>query len=174
MKPSMPVKNEITTRDNKMISKPDSPAPLAVRLLRLVFNREVIVYLFVGVLTTLVNIGVFTVLSHFLGHDRWWLSNAPAIFLAILFAYVCNRIFVFRSHGPILQELYRFFISRIAISLLFEYGAMFLLYNLLRLTALISFLQWEISVSKLLTQVFVVIGNYVLSKLFIFNRSKSA
>ncbi len=149
-------------------AEPEVSRPQTLRLLRLVVNREVILYLIVGGVTTLVNLGVFTVLSYFIGHQRWWVSNIPAIMIAILVAYILNRLLVFRSHGPVLKELYRFFSSRILISLLFEYGAMFLLYNIIGLTLLIPLMRWEISVSKVLSQFFVVVGNYLVSKFYIF------
>ncbi len=140
------------------------------KLFRLFFNREVILYLIAGVLTTLVNIAVFTLLSAIWGHDRWWLSNFPAIVLAILFAFFANRIFVFRSKGPLWNEMGKFFLSRIFISLIFEYGAMFLLYNIIGLRAVWLLFGLEISISKLLTQIFVMAGNYILSKWFIFKK----
>ncbi|MDW7657546.1 MAG: GtrA family protein [Bacillota bacterium] len=134
------------------------------------FNREIITYVIAGVLTTLVNLAVFTLLSRVFGHDRWWVSNLPAIIAAIIFAFFANRIFVFQSHGPVWQEMGKFFMSRIFISLLFEYGAMFLLYNVFGLKTVWQLFSWELSVSKLLTQVLVMAGNYVISKFFVFNR----
>jgi putative flippase GtrA len=138
------------------------------QILGAVFCREVIVYVIAGVLATLVNIAVFTILSQIFGNNRWWLSNFPAIIAAIIFAFFTNRIFVFRSHGPFWQELWKFCASRALISLLFEYGAMFLLYNLIGFTATWHFLKWDIVIAKLLTQVLVMAGNYILSKWFIF------
>jgi len=141
---------------------------LIVRIWHLFFNREVIVYFIAGVLATLVNLIVFTLLSNVFGRDRWWLSNLPAIIAAILFAFFTNRIVVFRSKGNIWTEMVRFFAARVFTSLLFEYGAMFLLYNVIGLTYGIPILQWQLSVSKLLTQILVMVGNYVISKWFIF------
>ncbi len=137
---------------------------------RLLFNREVITYLIAGVLTTLVNLLIFTVLTRFFGADRWWISNLPAIFLAMLFAFYVNRLWVFRSHGPVLKEMIHFFAGRIVISLAFEYGAMYLLYNLLGLRQSLALLSWSLPISKLLTQALVVVGNYFISKWLIFNR----
>ena len=136
-------------------------------LIRFLFSREVITYVIAGVLTTLVNLAVFTLLSSLFGQERWWISNLPAIVAAILFAFFANRFFVFQSHGPIWQEMGKFFMSRIFISLLFEYGAMFLLYNILGIDKTWHLLRWDLSVSKLLTQVLVLVGNYVVSKWFV-------
>jgi len=144
------------------------------RFCRGLFSREVILYVIVGVLTTLVNLAVFTLLSALFGNDRWWLSNAPAILSAILFAFFTNRIFVFRSKGPILAELWKFLVSRLFVSLAFEYGAMFLLYDLIGLKSSLYIFSGGILISKLLTQVLVMAGNYVLSKWFIFTTKSAA
>ena len=143
------------------------------RVSGLFFNREVIVYIIAGALTTLVNLIVFTLLSRLFGTDMWWISNFPAIGAAIIFAFCVNRKYVFKSKGPVWQELARFLTGRLFTALAFEYGAMFLLYNVLGLQQVISAGSWELSVSKLLTQVLVLIGNYVISKLFVFNRHES-
>ncbi|NLM78487.1 MAG: GtrA family protein [Ruminococcaceae bacterium] len=141
------------------------------KLLRFFFSREMILYVIAGVLTTLVNIIVFTLLSTAIGHDRWWLSNFPAITASILFAFFVNRSFVFRSAGPLWQEFGKFVLSRAVVSLAFEYGGMFLLYDVLGLTTVWPILRWELPVSKLLTMFLVLAGNYVLSKWFIFRKS---
>jgi putative flippase GtrA len=136
----------------------------------LILNREVIVYIIAGVLTTLVNLIVFTIMSRLVGTDMWWVSNFPAISAAVVFAFWVNRRFVFRSHGPVWHELFRFLTGRLFTALVFETGAMFLFYNLFGWDQVISFGNWELAVSKLLTQVLVMTGNYVISKLFVFNR----
>jgi putative flippase GtrA len=144
------------------------------RIIKVTFSREVIVYLIAGVLATLVNVVVFTLLCAVFGNDQWWISNAPAILAAILFAFFANRIFVFRSRGPILQEFWKFFTSRILISLAFEYGAMALLYDLIGLRGSLYIFYWDILIAKLLTQILVMAGNYIVSKWFIFTAKKPA
>ncbi|MDD2580094.1 MAG: GtrA family protein [Eubacteriales bacterium] len=152
--------------------QPQLPAPgdssRRSHWLRLVFNREVITYLIVGGLTTLVNLAVFSLLSRVVGYRFWWVSNAVAIPASILFAYVANRLLVFRSNAPVLQEMVRFFASRVVVSLVFEYGAMALLYDVIGLTGTIHIWRWELLISKLLSQIFVIVGNYLISKFFVF------
>jgi len=138
------------------------------RLFKLIWQREIITYLIAGVLATLVNLLVFMLLSQVFGPERWYLTNAPAISASLLFAFFTNRWFVFRSRGPVWLEFRRFVGSRILISLLFEYGAMYLLFNLLGIQLEIPVGSLSLSVSKVLTQFLVVAGNYVMSKLFIF------
>lgn len=146
------------------------------RIIKFMFSREVIVYFIAGVLATLVNVGVFALLTKVFGADRWWASNLPAIAAAMLFAFFSNRIVVFRSHGPFFQELWKFFSSRILVSLLFEYGAMYLIYNLIGFTAAFHFSPGDegLLYAKLITQVLVMVGNYVFSKLFIFTHKPAA
>jgi len=138
------------------------------RLFRLFWQREIITYLIAGVLATLVNLLVFMLLSQVFGPERWYLTNAPAISASLLFAFFTNRWFVFRSKGPVWLEFRRFVGSRILISLLFEYGAMYLLFNVMGIQLEIPIGSLSLSVSKVLTQFLVVAGNYVMSKLFIF------
>jgi putative flippase GtrA len=108
-------------------------------------------------------------LSEVFGPDRWYLTNIPAIGAALVFAFFTNRWFVFRSKGPFWVEAKRFIGSRILVSLVFEYGTMYLLYDLLHITGSIPVGSLSLSISKVLTQFCVIVGNYVLSKLFIFN-----
>jgi putative flippase GtrA len=143
------------------------------RIFKVLFSREVVVYVIAGVAATVVNVAVFTLLCQVFGNNNWWLSNLPAIVAAIIFAFFANRIFVFRSHGPFWPELWKFCASRVLISLVFEYGAMFLLYNLIKFTATWHFLYWDIVIAKLLTQVLVMIGNYIISKWFVFTAKKA-
>ena len=138
------------------------------RLFRLFWQREIITYLIAGVLATLVNLVVFMLLSQVFGAERWYLTNAPAITAALLFAFFTNRWFVFQSKGPAWLEFRRFIGYRILVSLLFEYGAMYLLYDILSIRTEIPIGSMSLSLSKVLTQFLVVAGNYVMSKLFIF------
>ncbi len=129
---------------------------------------ELLAYLFFGVLTTLVNIIVFTILEMTLGQSNWYVSNLPAILLAILFAYITNRSFVFDSTGSFWTEMYKFFSARILVSLIFEYGMVYLLYNILNFTAKLNLVIFEISWFKIISTVGVLVANYIASKLFVF------
>lgn len=134
---------------------------------------EPIAYLFFGVLTTLVNVAIYTMLEQIFGQENWYISNLPAIFLAILFAYVTNRSFVFDSVGNFWTELYRFFSARIIISLVCEYGMAYLLFNVLKIDFKIDFGFLSVSLFKILSQGFVIVGNYFVSKIFVFKTNKT-
>ena len=155
--------------------------------------KEVILYIFFGGLTTLVNlISFYTIDVAFPNHgvriplfgfslDPMDAMNITVSWiLAVLFAYFTNRIFVFRSKGPVRKELLGFFASRIATLLVFEIGLFFLgiyiIENLLGndkedvIFRIGDFTFKYKLLMKVLVAVFVVIGNYVLSKIFVFRK----
>lgn len=130
-------------------------------------HKELIAYVFFGGLTTLVNWGVYSLLADMMGMPYLW-ATAIAQILAILFAYVTNRIWVFHSQvrdlRGILLEMGKFFSARAA-SFFLDLGLMYVGVDLLQIND-----KWM----KLLSNVIIVIVNYVLSKLFIFRKRSGA
>ena len=124
------------------------------------FNRsyEVLSYLFFGGCTTLVNIITFWVLR--LLKLGVYTSNTIAWVLSVLFAFITNRLFVFESKGKLLKEIVSFFGFRL-LSLLFDMGIMYLF---------VDIFKWNDLVSKIIANVFVIIINYIFSKVFIFKK----
>lgn len=131
-------------------------------------NEEIWNYLIVGGLTTVVSIGVkwgllFTVLK---AKIAWQLQASVILswIAAVLFAYVANRLFVFKSNNKKGKEFISFVLSRIA-TLLMEMGIMGLFITLLKLNTNTWVIIWTI-----VTQVVVTVANYVFSKLFVFKK----
>ena len=124
--------------------------------------KEALLYLVFGGLTTLVNIVAFFILRQF--KIEVYVSNAIAWFLSVLFAFITNKLFVFESKGKSKKENIRecvsFFGFRV-LSLIFDMGAMYLLLQVLNINELIS---------KIISNVLVIILNYIFSKLFIFKK----
>lgn len=124
---------------------------------------DVITYLFFGVLTTAVNYLVYLPVYNLLGLSAA-LSNAIAWVVAVAFAYLTNKPFVFKSHDwsakTVIPELTKFVSCRIAS------GAMET--GILLLT--VDILHWNGNIWKLLTSVLVVILNYFGSKLLVFKK----
>lgn len=118
--------------------------------------KEGILYLFFGGLTTLINIVSFYLLRKI--SIELYVSNIIAWILSVLFAFITNKKYVFESKGNTLKEMISFFICRIA-SLIFDLLFMYIMIQLLNTNELLS---------KILSNVLVVIINYILSKLFIF------
>lgn len=146
-----------------------------------IFNKETILYLIFGVLTTLVNLVVFTLLNTaFKGVDlssykplnilffgrSYLLSNVIAWIAAVIFAFITNKLFVFESRcfepKVLLRESFSFFGARV-FSLLFEQLGLFILIDIVE--------QGELF-SKIIVAFFVVLINYFFSKILIFKKNK--
>ena len=126
---------------------------------------EIINYLIVGGLTTVVSLGVYygLVLTILDPKNGFQLQAANVIswIAAVTFAYFANRIFVFKSKNPnMLKEAAAFVAARIG-SLLMDMGIMFLL---------VTVLGANDKIAKIVVQVVVTIANYVFSKLFVFKK----
>lgn len=122
--------------------------------------KEALLYLFFGGCTTLVNIISFYIFR--LINLDLYVSNVLAWVLSVLFAFITNKIFVFESKGNGFKEAVSFFVFRL-ISLGCDMGIMYVLVDVLHLNELIS---------KIASNIFVIIINYVFSKLFIFKKEK--
>ena len=138
-----------------------------MKLLKSLFlkYREFILYVFFGGLTTLVNWAGYWLLADVFHVPYLW-ATAIAQILSILFAYVTNRIWVFESKAKgfsaVFWEMVRFFGCR---------AASFVL-DLLCMRIGVGGLHINDMVMKLLSNVIVVIGNYVFSKLIVFRKPK--
>lgn len=126
-------------------------------------HRDVISYLFFGVLTTAVNYVVYLPLYNWLGLPAT-ASNAIAWAASVAFAFVTNKPFVFQSHDwsakVVIPELGKFLGTRVGSGLL-ETAIIFVTVDLL---------AWDGNIMKLVTSVLVVIINYVGSKLIVFKK----
>ena len=102
------------TNDNSNTAKDGKQS--GNRLVRLL-TSEGMRYLFIGGCTTLVNLVVFTVLCRIV-HLEVNISNIISVSVSILFAYVTNKLIVFRSHcssiGELAAECARFIGARLA------------------------------------------------------------
>jgi len=133
--------------------------------------NEAISYLIFGVLTTVVNLAVkylllFTILD---ASNAFQLQISVVIswIVACLFAYITNRIFVFKSKSKeILKELVSFFTARI-ITLGMEMLIMYIFVTALKLNSDLWVIIWSA-----VSQAVVIISNYIFSKLIIFKKNK--
>ena len=125
--------------------------------------RDILLYLIFGVLTTLVNYLVYYPLYNWVQLPAA-ASNGIAWFAAVIFAYLTNKPFVFRSYDwsakTVIPELGKFFGCRVGSGLL-ETAIIFLSVDLL---------TWNGNIMKLLLAVFVIVFNYILSKFFVFRK----
>ena len=128
--------------------------------------KEVINYLIFGVLTTLVNFVSYFIFAKVFKIDEV-ISSGLSWLCSVLFAYITNKLFVFESKTTrkreILKEMASFFLSRIVSGALCDVGTFAIMFNVLNINDVVA---------KLVTQVMVVILNYLLSKLIVFRKSK--
>ena len=126
-------------------------------------HYDILVYLVFGVLTTVVNYVIYLPCYNLL-HFSAAVSNLLAWVVAVAFAYVTNKPFVFRSHDwsaqTVVPELTRFVGSRIASGGL----------ETLLIFLTVDCLGWNGNLMKLVTSVLVVILNYIASKLLVFRK----
>lgn len=130
-------------------------------------NPEIWNYLIVGLLTTIVSlVTYFGCTATFLDPKvdmELQIANIISWVVAVAFAYVTNRIFVFKSHDKnIAKEASKFVGSRV-LSLFMDMATMFIIVSILHLND---------KIGKVVSQVIVTIANYFLSKLLVFNKEK--
>ena len=130
-------------------------------LIKKVFTREIISYGIFGVLTTIVNLAVFSVLTKlFSVEDN--ISNAIAIVVAVLFAYFTNKKWVFHSEASDFKEKFiefcKFILGR-AFTMIIEFFGGMLLFEFCPIPSIVS---------KCIITIVVIILNFFISKFFAF------
>ena len=124
---------------------------------------DILSYLFFGGLTTVVNYLVYLPCYNLLSLSAA-VSNAIAWVVAVAFAYLTNKPFVFKSNDwsakTVIPELSKFVGCRIGSGLA----------ESLILLIAVDLLGWNGNLWKLLTNVLVVILNYIGSKLLVFKK----
>lgn len=139
-----------------------------IESIKLLFTKhqEIILYLFFGVLATVVSITSFTVLYHVFSLNEH-LSNIISWILAVSFAFITNKTWVFKSDSTpknaLLKQLWSFFCGRI-----FTLGIEEVI-----IIIFISLLGFEAFLVKMIAQIVVIVLNYFVSKSWVFkNRSR--
>ena len=130
--------------------------------------EEVINYLIFGFLTTVVSVVTYLLFVNIFFPNKSDLdvqiANVLSWICAVLFAYITNRIYVFKSKSEgqkKLKEVINFFLSRI-FTLLAEMASLYLLFSILHI---------DDAISKIISQVIVIVLNYVLSKILVFKKA---
>lgn len=125
--------------------------------------REIFWYLVFGVLTTLVNVGAYYLFAHPLSLSVA-LSTALAWLISVIFAFVTNKLFVFgsKSSKRLLYEIIAFFGARLATGAL-DFALMLIFVEVLGAPDLLM---------KIISNIVVIILNFVLSKIIVFRRQK--
>lgn len=128
--------------------------------------KEIFNYLVFGVIATVINIGVFAFLNWKLGKELYLFSNTIAILAAVLFQYFTNKFLVFeyekKSKKETLIEFVKFMSCR-GITYVVDMVMMYVGVSLLKVAELLM---------KIITNVVVIILNYIFSKFLVFAKKK--
>ena len=131
--------------------------------------KEGINYLIFGGLTTVLSLGVYYLLTNTILDAEKTLelqiANILSWIVGFLFAYFTNRKFVFESENKnVLKEFIKFFLSRIS-TLILDMMIMFVF---------VTCLKYNDQIMKLISQICVILGNYVLSKCLVFKNDANS
>lgn len=130
--------------------------------------KEIINYLIFGVLTTVISLIVYYGLTYTIinPNNAFMLQVANVIswIAGVLFAYFTNRKYVFESKNENkLKEFLSFVGARITTLLL----------DMAIMGVGVSLLHGNDKIMKLISQVLVIVGNYLLSKIFVFRKKEN-
>ena len=127
-------------------------------------NKEIINYLIFGVLTTVVSFVVYFIFAKVFKIDEV-ISNVISWFFSVLFAFITNKLYVFESKETgkktLLKEIISFYLARLFTGVVCDLSVFALMVKTFKINDVLS---------KLVTQVIVIILNYVLSKLIVFRK----
>ncbi len=128
---------------------------------------EMLKYTAFGFLTFIIDIGVSTLCYEYLPIKDALLtssSNAIGYVVATVFAFFTNKLFVFRSRHSgkrkFLFEFFSFFGARV----------LALVISLIMMLLFVDVFEWNFLVSKIISNIFVVISNYIAAKLLVFKK----
>ena len=126
-------------------------------------NKKIIKYLIFGILTTLVNILCFYILDK-LNIDIY-INNTISWIVSVIFAFITNKLYVFESKSLDIKTIFKegtSFLGARIFSYFVDMGTIYLLFDGLRINKLIS---------KIVSNIIVIIINYIFSK-FIFKKKE--
>ena len=128
--------------------------------------KKIINYLVFGFLTTIVNLLTYYLLVLTILNPNQpkelQIANIISWIISVTFAYITNRIYVFKSKNQKTKELLKFYTSRL-ITLFLDIILMYILVTKLHLND---------KIIKLIISIIIIILNYIISKLLVFKKTK--
>lgn len=135
------------------------------KLISKLLNRETILYIIFGVLTTVADLAAFGLLHYIAGINEI-IANTVAWVVAVAFAFITNKLFVFSSKNfekkGLLREICTFVSARLLTLIITD---IFLVFA--------ENISMNLMLAKVLISVVVIILNYIFSKLFIFRKTNN-
>lgn len=131
--------------------------------------KQIVAYVFWGIVTTLTNIIIFQILDEYFGMN-YMLANTIAWFLAVLVAFFSNKVWVFGSHyttvSAFWSEFLRFYFYR-GLTLIIDDAFMFVGESLIGIKSSMGQL-----VLKIVDNIVIIVVNYIFSKWLVFTEGK--
>ncbi len=129
--------------------------------------EEIINYLIIGFLTTLVSLGTYYILTLTILNPNakieLQIANGISWFLSVTFAYFTNRKYVFKvKENKTKKEVLNFYLSRLSTLIL----------DMISMYIFVSILKFNDKIVKLIVQILVIVLNYILSKFLVFKKEK--
>lgn len=130
-------------------------------------NREKIAYLFIGCCTTLVSIVSKLILFAIIPNDMAIKSTLAVVLswiISVEFAFITNKKIVFQKETKTKKEYFKLMLSFFSARLL-TLGmeeTIFLIF--------VDMMDFNTTIITFASQVFIFIANYIISKLFVFNK----
>lgn len=129
--------------------------------------KELINYLIVGILTTIVSLLSYYILVLTILKPnnplQLQIANIISWIIAVTFAYITNRKYVFKSNNNnITKEALKFCSSRLTT----------LFIDMLLMFIFVSKLKFNDKIIKIIIQIIVTILNYIISKLLVFRKKE--
>lgn len=128
--------------------------------------KETISYLIFGILSTIVNIATYVFFSRII-KINFMVSNIIAWFVAVIFAYITNKFFVFESKNINIKFILKEITSFMSLRILSGLTELILMYIMINIMLINDFIV------KIITNIVVVILNFIFSKLIIFKNKKA-
>ena len=127
--------------------------------------KETLLYIISGVASVVITLIIyyFCVFIFLDANDAFELqvANVLSWFVAVVFVYFTNRKYVFCSSNPkIIREMFGFLLSRL-FTLLVDMAIMFVF---------VSLAHFDDKIFKIISQIIVIVLNYIISKFLIFNK----
>ena len=126
------------------------------------FNKELYLYIIFGIITSLINIGLFRFLLFFI--TSYKIANIITLMIVKLLAFIFNKYFVFKTKcyngWEVTKEFLKFVVSRF-ITLLVDFFGLILLVDIINMPKMAG---------KLIVVLIVIIINYLFSKLYVFKK----
>ena len=122
-------------------------------------KKETFLYLIFGFFTTLINILTYKILVNL--NINYIIANIIAWIISVIFAFITNKYIVFDNKtSNFIKEFLKFVISRLGTGL----------FDILFMFITISLLNFDDFIMKIISNIVVIILNYILSKFIVFKK----